>query len=426
MLKIAIIGAGSTYTPELMEGIILRRDVFPVGEIRLMDIDRRKLEIVGGLVGRMVDHAGVASKIVQTEDIDTAIADADFVFVQIRVGMLAARILDEKIPLRHGLIGQETTGIGGFFKALRTIPVLLELAQRMKQLCPNAWLLNFTNPSGICAQALLDHTDIKTIGLCNAPIGIMANPVKALTNEAAEVDYVGLNHLSFLTSIRTGGRDLLKEAVSGDDALLAKLDGQMGFSSSVLQKVGAIPSYYLHYFIHPRASLKKMLEQTETRGEECRRIEEELLALYADAGLFVKPEQLAQRGGAMYSEAACALAESIYTDDNKIHVVNAYNNGAIPFMAQGDVVETRAHVGKNGAKMIAAKETGGEYIRGLMCGVKAYEHLTVAAAVSGSRDIAIAALMANPLVADHDVACACFDEMLAAHAKFLPNFAPSK
>lgn len=419
MLKVAIIGAGSTYTPELAEGFINRKNVMPTREIVLMDIDKRKLDIVGNLTKRMVAHAGLDSQVILTEELDVALNGADFVFVQIRVGKLLARILDEKIPLKYKLIGQETTGIGGFFKAMRTIPVLMDIAERMSKLSPNGWLLNFTNPSGICAQALLDHTKIKTIGLCNAPIGIMENSVKALTNETAEVDYVGLNHLSFLTSIRVGDRDLLQEAISGNDELLAKLDGQMGFNKDVIRKTGGVPSYYMHYFIHQRESLKKLIAAIETRGEECMRIEEELLALYSNAGLFVKPEQLSQRGGAMYSEAACALAESIYTDNQKIHVVNAYNNGAIPFMANGDVVETRATVGKSGAKMLPATVTGGEYIRGIMQAVKAYEHLTVRAAMNGCRDSAITALMSNPLISDYDAAVACFNEMLEAHREFI-------
>jgi len=424
VLKLAIIGAGSTYTPELMEGIINRKEVMPVKELVLMDIDRRKLDIVGSLTKRMVEHAGLSCKVVLAEDYDTALENADFVFVQIRVGKLPARILDEKIPLKYNLIGQETTGIGGFFKALRTVPVLLDITKRMSQLCPNAWLLNFSNPSGICAQAILDHTKIKTIGLCNAPIGIMANPVNALLGEGAtaELDYVGLNHLSFLTSIRANGKDLLQEAINGNDDLLEKLDMIMGFGKDVIRKVGGVPSYYMHYFIHPRASLKKLHDATETRGEECMRIEEELLALYSDASLFVKPEQLSQRGGAMYSEAACALAESIYTDNNKIHVVNAYNNGAIPFMADRDVVETRATVGKNGAKMLPATVHGGEYIQGIMHSIKAYEYLTVKAAINGSRTDAISALLANPLIADYDTAVACFNEMLEAHRDYLPQF----
>ncbi|MCL1877839.1 MAG: 6-phospho-beta-glucosidase, partial [Defluviitaleaceae bacterium] len=365
-MKIAIIGSGSTYTPELIEGLIARKSVMPLTELALMDIDERKLNIVGSLAERMVKHSNLGCKVVFTQDFDAALDGASFVFVQIRVGKLPARVLDEKIPLKYGLVGQETTGIGGFFKALRTIPVLFDLAARMKKLCPDAWMLNFTNPSGICAQALLDHTDVKVLGLCNAPIKIMEYPARQFTDEPCEVDYVGLNHLSFVTSIRHGGRDYLREAVNGNDELLEKLDCQMGFSKDVIRRVGGVPSYYLKYFIHPRETIKKLQSDKLTRAEECMAIEEELLELYSDAGLYLKPEQLSQRGGAMYSEAACSLAESLHTGDGKIHVVNAYNDGAIHYMQSKDVVETRATVDKNGAKMLPPTYVGGEYIRGII------------------------------------------------------------
>ena len=420
-MKIAIIGSGSTYTPELIEGIITRKDTMPVKQLSLMDIDTRKLNIVGSLAERMVKHSGLGCDVTLTEDYDTALEGADFVFVQIRVGRLPARVLDEKIPLKYNLIGQETTGIGGFFKGLRTVPVLLDISRRMKQLCPHAWMINFSNPSGICAQALLDHTDTKVMGLCNAPIGMMAS-YKKFTEEAAEVDYVGLNHLSFITSIRHGGRDYLQEAVNGNDELLAKLDGHMGFNKDTIRLVGGIPSGYMRYFLYPRESLKKMKAAKLTRGEDCMIIEEELLEMYSDAGLYVKPELLSKRGGAMYSEAACSLAESIYTDNGKVHVVNTYNRGAISYMEDYDVVETCAVVGKDGPKTIKAKESGGKYIRGITRAIKEYERLTVKAAVEGSRDDAIRALLTNPLISDYNAAVACFDEMLEAHRAYLPQF----
>jgi len=422
-LKIAIIGAGSTYTPELIEGLIARKEIMPVKEIALMDIDSRKLNIVGNLAKRMVEHSELKCVVNLTESYEEALAGADFVFVQIRVGKLPARVLDEKIPLKYNLIGQETTGIGGFFKALRTIPVLMDITKLMEKLCPNAWMINFTNPSGICAQALLDHTNVKMMGLCNAPIGIIKDPVKQFTEGHAEVDYVGLNHLSFLTSIRVDGRDFMQEAINGNDELLEKLDWQMGFRKDVIRRVGGVPSYYLQYFINQREQLNKQLNAKETRGEECIAIEERLLEMYSDAGLYVKPEELSKRGGAMYSEAACSLAESLYTGNGAVHVVNAYNNGAIPYMADNDVVETRATVDKNGATMLKATVAGGEYIKGIMQAVKAYEYLTVKAAITGSKDDAIAALMVNPLIVDHTAAESCFSELLEAHRLYLPQFA---
>lgn len=421
-LKIAIIGAGSTYTPELIEGLINRKGTMPVSKLALMDIDKRKLNIVGALATRMVNHAGLECEVLLTEKYDDALDSADFVFVQIRVGKLPARVLDEKIPLKYNLIGQETTGIGGFFKALRTIPVLIDIAKRMKRLCPNAWLLNFTNPSGICTQALLDYTDVKMMGLCNVPIRMISSGASVFTDGTAEIDYVGLNHLSFLTSIRQGARDYLQEAIEGNDELLAKLDGQMGFSKDLIRCIGGIPSYYMHYFINPRKSLEKLLTDKQTRGEECMAIEEKLLDMYSDAGLYVKPQQLSQRGGAMYSEVACSLAESVYTDNKGLHVVNTYNRGAIPFMADDDVIETHAIIGTSGPITVAPSVPGGDYIQGIMQGIKAYERLTVKAAINGSRDAAIAALMVNPLITDYEAGIGCFNELLEAHREYLPQF----
>jgi 6-phospho-beta-glucosidase len=374
----------------------------PMRELVLMDIDPRKLRIVGGLAKRMVEHAALPCPVSLTESYDDALRDADFVFVQIRVGKLPARVLDEKIPLRYGLIGQETTGIGGFFKALRTIPVLMDLVKRMERLCPNAWMVNFTNPSGICAQALLDHTNVKMLGLCNAPINIIRDAREACGTP--DMAYLGLNHLSFVTGVTTPAEEVL------------------GFSPDLIRTIGAVPSYYLQYFIHPRKKLAELQAAPKSRGEECMEIEEELLKLYEDVGLYEKPKLLEKRGGAMYSEAACSLAEAIHTDNNTRHVVNAYNAGAIDFMNPTDVVEAYATVNKNGATMLPVTAPVSDYIRSIMQAVKAYERLTVQAALTGNRDTALAALMANPLIADYDTATAAFNEMATAHKEWLPQF----
>ncbi|MCL2456501.1 MAG: 6-phospho-beta-glucosidase [Defluviitaleaceae bacterium] len=421
-MKITIIGAGSTYTPELIEGIILRKKIFPVREIFLTDIDEKKLKIVGDLTERMIKFSGTDCKVTRNEDLNAALDGADFVFLQIRVGKLPARIFDEKIPLKYNLIGQETTGIGGFFKALRTIPVLFDITARMEKFCPDAWLLNFTNPSGICTQALLDHTKIKSLGLCNAPLGIIKETLGKFSLDTAEIDYVGLNHLSFLTSVRADGRDFLQEAINGNDELLNKIDGAMNFSKRVIKIVGGVPSYYLKYFIHEREWLKNLHASNISRGEECLAIEEDLLQIYSDANLYTKPEKLSLRGGAMYSEAACSVAESIFCDDKKIHVLNCYNKGALPFLRDDDVIESRAIVGKNGAETIPAKNFGGDFIRIITQNVKQYERLTVKSALNGSRDDAIAALMTNPLIRDYDAAVGCFEELLETHKLFLPRF----
>ena len=419
-LKVAVIGAGSTYTPELIEGLINRKEILPVTDLVLMDIDKRKLGIVSSLAKRMVEHSGLSCSFTVTENLDIALDGADFVFVQIRVGKLPARVLDEKIPLKYNLIGQETTGIGGFFKALRTIPVLMNISEKMKKLCPDAWMINFSNPSGICGQAILNYTDTKMMGLCNGPIGMLNTPEWALglDKKETEVEYVGLNHLSYVTSIKHkhNGRDYLREALDGNDEILDKLGGE------TVKLAGGIPSGYLNYYYHARNHLKHLLESKTSRGEDCLEIEERLLEMYQDANLYVKPAELSKRGGAMYSEVAVSLAESLWTDKKDVHVVNILNKGAVDFMEDDDVLEIMAAVGKDGAVPLKLKNPVSMHIKSMMRTVKTYERYTVEAAVHGSRDDAIRALMSHPLIGDTDIAKACFDEMLEAHKEYLPQF----
>ena len=421
-MKIAIIGSGSTYTPELVEGLINRKDRFPVTEIVMYDIHDRKLNIVGKLAERMLKAGNMNAKLTLTKDLKLTLEGASFVFAQIRVGMLPARVLDEKIPQKYMLLGQETTGIGGFFKGLRTIPVLMDIAENMEKLCPDAFMINFSNPSGIIAEALLNHTNIKMLGLCNAPLGLIRYPQKAFGFEDGEVDYVGLNHMSIITGIRKDGRDYMREAVTGNNELLDKLNWMMGMPKEDILLMEGVPNYYMNYFLHPRRSVYKTLSSTTTRGEDCIAIEEDLLKMFSDEKLCHKPKELEKRGGAMYSEAAVSLAESIHSDNNAIHVVNTLNKGALNFLADNDSIEVRAKVGKNGATPIPVQENGSALAQNLIRSVKTYENYTVKAAISGSRIDAIRALAANPLIQDIDVAKACFEEMLIAHKEYLPRF----
>ncbi|QHQ59744.1 6-phospho-beta-glucosidase [Anaerocolumna sedimenticola] len=422
-LKITIIGAGSTYTPELIEGVIERSANLPVTEIALMDIDQRKLDIVGGLCKRMIENAGLKTEVKLTMDLNEALERADFVLSQIRVGKLACRILDEKIPLKYGFIGQETTGIGGFFKALRTIPALLNITKQMEMICPDAWLINFSNPSGILAQALQNYTKIKTIGLCNVPINMIAGVEKALGETNLDIEYVGLNHLSYITGVKKEGKDLLS------DALLQGVNGQgmkniplQGFSSELIQTIGAIPSSYLEYFYYRDDKLKHLMEEEKCRGEVCMDIEERLLTLYKDENLSVKPKELENRGGARYSEAAISLVDAIYNDKQEVHVVNTLNQGALEFMAEDDSVEISAVIGKNGVTPIPIRGFKNKHIMELMQTVKAYERHTVEAAIHGDEAEAMQALLIHPLVGDYNKARACFNEMKEAHKIYLPQF----
>jgi 6-phospho-beta-glucosidase len=422
-LKIAIIGAGSTYTPELMEGIILRSSSLPVTELVLMDIDKPKLEIVGGLCRRMIEKAGLNIEFSLTLELKAALCDADFVLSQIRVGKLPCRILDEKIPLKYGLIGQETTGIGGFFKALRTIPVMLQIAREMERLCPDAWLINFSNPSGVVAEALQKYSTIKTIGLCNVPINMFAGVEQALGEKDLDIQYVGLNHLSYITGIRKGDRDLLT------DALERGIQGQgmkniplQGFSTELIKTIGAIPSSYLEYYYYRDDKLKHLMEEEKCRGEVCMEIEEQLLTIYQQEELKEKPKELGKRGGARYSEAAISLVDSIYNDKQEVHVVNVRNQGALEFLEAEDTVELPSVIGRSGASPIPIRNFHNQHVIDLMRTVKAYERHTVNAAVSGDDDEAIRALLIHPLVGDYHKAKLCYEEMKQAHKEYLPQF----
>lgn len=422
-LKLTIIGAGSTYTPELLEGVILRKDSLPVTEIALMDINDEKLQTVGSLCIRMIEKAGLKVKVILTRDLEAALTGADFVLCQIRVGQLACRVLDEKIPLKYGLIGQETTGIGGFFKALRTIPVLMEITKHMERICPEAWLINFSNPSGILAQALQNYTKIKTIGLCNVPINMIAGVEQALEEKDLDIEYVGLNHLSYITGVRKGDKDLLSEALEqGTGGQGMKNIPLQGFSSELIKTIGAIPSSYLEYFYFNDDKLKHLMEEEKSRGEVCMDIEERLLELYRDENLSVKPKELESRGGARYSEAAISLVDAIYNDKQEVHVINTLNQGALEFMAADDSVEISAIVGKNGVSPIPVKNFKNRHVMELMQTVKAYERHTVLAAMNGDEDEAIKALLIHPLVGDYNKAVACFKEMKEAHKAYLPQF----
>lgn len=422
-MKITIIGSGSTYTPELIEGMIHNCNTLDITELYLMDIDKNKLTIVGNFVIRMIEKAGLTCKVTMTEDLDRALTGASYVLAQIRVGSLPARILDEKIPMKYNLIGQETTGIGGFFKALRTIPVIENIAQRMEKLCPDAWLINFSNPSGILADMLLNHTKIKSIGLCNVPINMITDIREKLSLPEVQIDYIGLNHLSWVTSIKYQEKEYIDIALEKQIAGAAMNNiTKTYFDYDVVKMIGAIPCSYLQYFYFRNSKLNNIMNEEETRGEQCVKIEKELLKLYQDINLFEKPEILNTRGGHLYSEAAISLICSIHNDSQERHVVNIKNNGTIPFMEDDDVVEITAIIGRDGAKPVPINHWNNIHIKNMMRMVKAYEKLTIQAALTGDDNAALNALMLNPLVGDFQTAKACYYEMKEAHKQYLPRF----
>lgn len=421
-INVAVIGSGSTYCPELVDGFIKARDSLKLKRLALMDIDERKRTIVGSLCVRMLKNAGIDCEVVMTESLDDALKGADFVVTQIRVGKLPARHLDETIPLKYDLIGQETTGIGGFFKALRTIPVMKEIANKVEEVCPNAWLINFTNPSGIISEFLQNHTKIKSIGLCNVPIN-MIDDVRAVAGNDAEITYLGLNHLSWITSVVKDNVDILPKLFDEGFApeVMANIHDD-GFDIECLKAARGLPSSYLQYFYQRIEKLSFLKESEKSRAEVCMEIEEDLLEMYSDETIVEKPGLLDLRGGHKYSLAAVSLIDSIANDLNDVHVVNIKNQGTLSFMAEDEVVEIAAVIGKDGAKPVPVKPFENRHIQGLMRIVKEYEKLAVEAGLKGDDLAALNALMLHPLVGDYTIAKACFEEMKQAHKKYLPQF----
>lgn len=422
-LKIAVIGSGSTYAPEIISGLIERRESIPVGTIALMDIDEHKNSIVSGLSIRMLKNAGMDVNAYLTTSIEEAVKDADYVLTQIRVGMLDARIRDEKIPLKYGLLGQETTGAGGFMKAMRTIPVMLEIAGAIERLAPNAWLINFTNPSGLVTETLLNYTKVKAIGLCNCPINMIAGMEKFLDVKPLDYDFVGLNHLSFMTAVYKDGKEILHDLIQQPmekSKIEEVLDAE--YSHDLLKVIGAIPCSYLQYYYFRKNRVQKWQNAEKTRGEECKEIEAELLVQYADENLVTKPEGLSKRGGARYSEAAISLIDAIENNRGEYHTVNVRNAGACPWLAPTDVVEIKCMVDKDGAHPQQPRDFDNAHLIGLMQAVKSYEKLAAKAGVTGDYNMALAALVSHPLIGDYEAAKPVLDEMLAANAEFLPQF----
>ena len=421
-INVTVIGSGSTYCPELVDGFLQRQDSLKLKRLVLMDIDERKRTIVGDLCVRMIRNAGIDCEVVMTDDLDAALQGADFVVTQIRVGKLHCRYLDEQIPVKYDLIGQETTGIGGFFKALRTIPVIGNICKKIEEICPDAWLINFTNPSGIVTDYVLNNTNVKCIGLCNVPID-MIDDAKEAVGEDADITYLGLNHLSWITSVMKDGEEKLYDLF--DEGYAPKVMANIkddGFDIGCLKAVGGIPSSYLQYYYCRDAKLDHLMTDEKSRAQICMEIEEDLLKLYQNEEIVTKPALLDKRGGHKYSLAACSLIDSIANDKNDVHVVNILNKGTLPFMNDDDVVEIAARIGADGAKPVPVRKTWSRHMEGLMKVVKEYEKYTVIAARDGDDDAAMNALMIHPLVGDYKRAHACYYEMKQAHMDFLPQF----
>ena len=432
-IKIVTIGGGSSYTPELVEGFIKRYQELPVKELWLVDIEagQEKLNIVGALAKRMVEKAGLPIEVHLTLDRRAALKDADFVTTQFRVGLLEARAKDERIPLKYGVIGQETNGPGGLFKGLRTIPVILDIVKDMEELCPDAWLVNFTNPAGMVTEAVLRYTNLKkVVGLCNVPIGIKMGIAKALDVdvERIEVQFAGLNHMVY-------GLDVYLDGVSIMDQVLDELGNPnsqwsmrnieaKNWEPSFVKGLGVIPCPYHRYYYKTKDMLEeeqKAAQEKGTRAEVVQQVEHELFELYKDPDLSIKPPQLEKRGGAYYSDAACNLISSIYNDKHDIQPVNTVNRGAIASIPAESAVEVNCIITKDGPKPIATGDLP-VAVRGLVQQIKSFERVAAEAAVTGNYETALVAMTINPLVPSDEIAKQILDEMLEAHREYLPQF----
>jgi 6-phospho-beta-glucosidase len=418
-VKLTVVGGGSTYTPELIDGFARLRDTLPIEELVLVDPAADRLELVGGLARRIFARQGHSGRIVTTSDLDAGVEGADAVLLQLRVGGQAAREQDETWPLECGCVGQETTGAGGLAKALRTVPVVLDIAERVRRTNPDAWIIDFTNPVGIVTRALL-QAGHKAVGLCNVAIGFQRKFAKLLGVSPADVhlDHVGLNHLTWETGVRLEGPEgenvLPKLLAEHGDTVAADLH----LPRPLLDRLGVVPSYYLRYY-YAHDEVVRELRTKPSRAAEVAEMERQLLTMYGDPALDEKPELLAKRGGAYYSEAAVDLAASLLgAGGSPYQVVNALNRGTLPFLPDDAVIEVQAAVGPKGPTPLPVAAVDPLYA-GLMANVTAYEDLALEAALRGGRDRVFRALLAHPLVGQHDHADTLTDQLIAHNREHL-------
>ncbi|MDX3658237.1 6-phospho-beta-glucosidase [Streptomyces sp. ID05-26A] len=417
-MKLTVVGGGSTYTPELIDGIAGRRTSLAVDEIVLVDPDQHRLSLIGPFSQRLLDHAGHPAKVRTTSSLEEGIEGASAVLLQLRVGGQKARASDETFPLSCGCVGQETTGAGGLAKALRTVPVVLDIADKVRRLAgPDTWIVNFTNPVGIVTRALLQEGH-KAIGLCNVAITFQrwTSALLGVDPSTVELEHVGLNHLTWERGVYVDGVDRLPELLEKHVEGLAE---HIGIDGELMRRLNMVPSYYLNYFYNHDAVVKKQLT-SPPRAEVVAAVEKELLDIYGDPSVVTKPEQLSQRGGAYYSEAAVQLVHALTGgEDAEKHVVNVQNNGSLPFLPDDAVIEVSSTVDGNGGTPLPIRPVEPS-ISGLISHVTAYEYLALEAAKHGGRDRVANALLAHPLIGQHAIADQLADELIAQNRDLLP------
>lgn len=416
-MKFTIVGAGSSYTPELLEEMSNRRESLNVKEIMLYDINEKRLGIMTGFCQRYAANLGLDVEIKQVTNLEEALYGADFVDTQVRVGGNVQRVKDEKIPLKYGLVGQETTGAGGMMKAFRTIPVMLEVARKMEEVAPDGWIINYTNPTGLVTEAITRYTKANIAGFCSGGIfpKMWAKASMGIPYEQVQYDYVGLNHLNFISNIKIDGRPVTEE----EFIKIAAENNSVNLD--LIKLLGVIPSPYLQWYYQTSEKVKNVLESPQTRGEYVQDVEKEVFASYADVNNSEKPEALSKRGGGGYSEVAMGFVNAVYNNIDTKMVVNVPNMGAVPFLPDSAVVEVGCLVNKTGVQPLHVANVP-EMSWGLIAAVKNYEQLAVEAAVEGDIRKMKLALLAHPLVREYDLVEKLVPELLAANKEFLPQF----
>uniref|UniRef100_A0A942Y8S4 6-phospho-beta-glucosidase n=1 Tax=Neobacillus citreus TaxID=2833578 RepID=A0A942Y8S4_9BACI len=424
-MKLTVIGGGSTYTPELVDGFARLRDQLPIDELWLVDPDPVRRELVGGVATRMFAHAGHPGSVHVTDDVVEGVRDADAVMFQLRIGGQAARQQDETWPHEACCIGQETTGPGGFAKALRTVPVVLQYAALVERYAkPDAWIVDFTNPVGIVTRALL-QAGHRAVGLCNVAIGFQRRFAREyeVAPDAVRLDHVGLNHLTWERGVHVRSddgseRDVLDELLAADTGALDRMAESVHMPADLIRLQRAVPSYYLRYFYAHDVVLREQLHE-RTRAEAVMDTERALLAKYADTSLVTKPAELEQRGGAYYSEAAIDVLSSILGDRGDVQVLNVRNDGTFPFLPDDHVIEVPARVTRKAITPLPVAPLAAD-MTALVSHVAGYERLALDAAVHGGRDRVLRAMWAHPLVGQVDRAEQLTDLLLAANADLIP------
>ena len=425
-MKVSVIGGGSLYTPELVDASIkhVKSGSLNIDTIVLMDIDEKRLEIIGKLTQRMVNNAKVPIKLILTTDIRAAIENADFIILEIRVGFLKARIQDEKIALKHRLIAQESTGAAGFSCAIRTIPVVLKYAQIIEEIAPKAWLINYSNPADIITEAISRHSNVKVVGLCYSPTMLKQGIASILKTDfdSISMEYFGLNHLGWVRKVYLDGEDVTPKLLSESEKMINPTYFPTPIDPKLVRVLNMIPNYYLRYYYNSDKLLGKQLKSKKTRGEELTKIQKKVFDWCLNPANNTKPAFLEKaRGSRYWSKALFSLIKAITNNENKILVVNTKSKGSIQNIDLESIVEVSSIVNNTGIHPLAMGYIPTETM-GLIQTMKAYCTLTINSALEGSQDLALKALMTNPLIQSYEKAEAFLDDSLKANKDFLPSF----